>query len=52
MKHKRRLNATEIEEIRVWFENSGQGMKPSIRQIAKKVDLWVDLLYNEINYAI
>jgi len=39
MKHKRRLTGEEIEDIRLWFEGSAQGLKPSIRQIAKRYNI-------------
>ena len=37
--HKRRLSESEIEEIRAWFEGSAQGMKPTIRQIARRYNV-------------
>ena len=36
MKRKRRLNKKEVDEIRLWFETSPQGRKPTIRQIARR----------------
>ena len=35
-KRKRRLTKDEVEEIREWMENSPQGKKPTIRQIARR----------------
>jgi len=35
-KRKRRLDKNEVEEIQEWMENSPQGKKPTIRQIARR----------------